>query len=88
MPDIGALINQFGLPIALLLYFIWRDYQTNKEHKADMRDIAVKAVQALDKSTDAINEGTENTKKSNDLMSEVKGVLSAQGGASNGRSNT
>lgn len=87
MPDIGALINQFGLPVALLIYFIWREYQTNKEHKADMRDIAVKAVEALNKSTDAINEGTENTKKSNDLMSELKGVLSTQG-ASHGRSDT
>lgn len=86
--DIGSLVNQFGLPVGLLLYFIWREYQTNREHKADMRDIAVKAVQALDKSTDAINEGTENTRKSNDLMAEIKGVLSAQGGTSHGRSDT
>lgn len=87
MPDIGALINQFGLPIALLIYFIWRDYQTSKEHKADMRDIAIKSVQALDKSTASIDESTENTRKSNELMSEVKGVLSTLGGADNGRSN-
>lgn len=95
MPDIGALINQFGLPVALLIYFIWRDYQTNREHKADMRDIAVKAVQALDKSTEVLEREAANTATNTEviaeaksLMSEVKGVLSTQGGASHGRSNT
>lgn len=93
MPDIGALINQFGLPVALLIYFIWREYQTNREHKADMRDIAIKAVQALDKSTEVLEREAANTAKNTEvitantsLMSEIRGVLSARGG-SDGRSN-
>lgn len=84
--DLGALVNQFGLPIGLLFYFIWRDYQTAKEHKADMRDIAIKSVQAIDKGTDAIGESTKaleaNTvviSDNSDILNEVKGVLSVRG---------
>lgn len=84
--DLGALVNQFGLPIGLLFYFIWRDYQTAKEHKADMRDIAIKSVQAIDKGTDAIDASTKALETSNtvisdnsDILNEVKGVLSVRG---------
>ena len=91
--DLGALVNQFGLPIGLLFYFIWRDYQTAKEHKADMRDIAIKSVQAIDKGTDAIEQNTKVIETNNtalsdnsDILNIVKGVLSARGGGHYGRS--
>jgi len=84
--DLGALVNQFGLPIGLLFYFIWRDYQTAKEHKADMRTIAVQSVQAIDKGTEAIKDSITATDKStqvisdnSDILNEVKGVLSMRG---------
>lgn len=50
--DIAALVNNFGLPVGLLLYFIWRDYQTNKEYNQYIKDIAQKAVDAINKSTE------------------------------------
>lgn len=81
--EIATIIEKFGLPVGLLIYFIWRDYQTGKEHKADMRSIAVQSVQAIDKGTDAINDGVKvieanNTAISNnsDILSRVQGVLS------------
>lgn len=89
--DIGTLVNQFGLPVGLLLYFIWRDYQTSKEHKADMRDVATKSVLAINEGTDAIKSSTETLVKNNDFLSnnsdilnEVKGVLSSRGAHNNG----
>lgn len=91
--DLGALIEQFGLPVALLIYFIWRDYQTSKEHKADMRGIATESVKALDKGTDAIKESTEvignnndHLSNNSDILNQVKGVLSGRGN-SNGTGN-
>jgi hypothetical protein len=91
--DLGALVNQFGLPIGLLFYFIWRDYQTAKEHKADMRTIAIQSVQAIDKGTEAIKDSTTAVTSStsvisdnSDILNEVKGVLSVRGN-SNGTGN-
>lgn len=50
--DIGAVVNQFGLPVGLLLYFIWQNYQINREYNAYIKDIANKAIAAIDKSTE------------------------------------
>lgn len=92
--DIAEIVSKFGLPTGLLIYFIWRDYQTSKEHKADLKEIANKAVQAIDKSTDAINESTKQITKdcevigeNSDIMNTVKGVLLQKGGAQNGTGN-
>lgn len=80
--ELASVVERFGLAIGLLIYFIWRDYQTGKEHKADMRDIAIKSVQAIDKGTDAINDNTVEIKKNtsvisdnSDTLNQVKGVL-------------
>ncbi len=50
--DIAALVNQFGLPVGLLLYFIWQNYSINKEYNQYIKDIAQKAVDAINKSTE------------------------------------
>ena len=91
--DLGALINQFGLPVALLVYFIWRDYQSSKERFNDMRDIAQKSVQSIDKATESIKEATsviainnQHISDNSDILNEVKGVLSMRGN-SNGTGN-
>lgn len=49
---IDQLVQNFGLPVGLLLYFIWRDYQTNKEYNSYIKDIAQKTVDAINKSTE------------------------------------
>ena len=46
------LVQNFGLPIGLLLYFIWRDYQTNREYNTYIKDIAQKTADAINRSTD------------------------------------
>lgn len=83
--DIVTVVEKFGLAVGLLVYFIWRDYQTSKEHKADMRDIAIKSVQAIDKGTEALNDSTEVIRTNNGVISEntniinrIKGVLSTR----------
>jgi len=49
---IDQLVQNFGLPIGLLLYFIWRDYQTNREYNTYIKDIAQKTADAINRSTD------------------------------------
>lgn len=62
--DIAEVIDKFGLPVGLLIYFIWRDFQTSREHKADLKNVANTAVQAIDKGTDAINDSVDAINKS------------------------
>jgi hypothetical protein len=92
--DLGALVQSLGLPTAIAVFFIWRDYQTNKEHKQDLKDIALKAVQAIDANTEALKDSTVQTKlntnalgENSNIMSEVKGVLSTRGVKQNGLAN-
>lgn len=92
--DLGALVNQFGLPVALAIFFIWRDYVSSKEHKQDLRDISVKAVQAIDKSTDAINDLGKNITENNGVVAEntsvlnqIKGMMNRGGNNNNGIGN-
>lgn len=51
MPD-ASLIKDFGLPVALLLYFIWQNTSTAKEYNNYVKDIAQKAIDAINKSTE------------------------------------
>lgn len=51
--DLSAVVNQFGLPVGLLLYFIWQNYRISQEYNAYIKDIAQKAVDAINKSTEA-----------------------------------
>lgn len=50
--DIAPLIKDFGLPVALLLYFIWQNTSISKEYNAYVKDIAQKAIDAINKSTE------------------------------------
>jgi len=77
--DLGSLVKDFGFPTAIAIYFIWRDYMTSKAHMADMRDLAIKAVQAIDKSTDAINDQTKVISDNSNIMQRVEGVLLTRG---------
>lgn len=81
----GALVQNLGFPVAIAVYFIWRDYQTSKEHKADLKEIANKAVQSIDKSTDAINDSIEAISNNSHILERVNGVLLARKEQSNDR---
>ncbi len=50
--DIAPLIKLFGLPVALLLYFIWQNTSISKEYNSYVKDIAQKAIDAINKSTE------------------------------------
>lgn len=50
--DVGAAVKDFGLPVALLLYFIWQNAAISKEYNSYVKDIAQKTVDAINKSTE------------------------------------
>ena len=93
--DIPGLIEKFGVSIGLLIYFIWRDYQTSKEHKADLKDIANKAVQSIDKSTESIVDSTNSIVKNTEVISNNSNILNTiqgvllkyKGGSQDGNGN-
>lgn len=84
--DLVDLVKNFGLPTAIAIYFIWRDYQSSKEHKQDLKDIALKSVQAIDAGTESIKDSVELTEKNitalgenSNILNRVEGVLSNRG---------
>lgn len=92
--DIASLVQNFGLPVAAAVFFIWMYVNQAKEHKQDLKDIAVKSVQSIDAGTEAIRDSTEQIKLNNTALSEnshtlsdVKGVLSSRGVQQNGMGN-
>lgn len=56
---IDQLVQNFGLPIGLLLWFIYQNYKISKEYNDYIKDIASKTVNALDNSTKT--QATTNT---------------------------
>lgn len=52
---IDQLVKDFGLPVGLLLYFIWQNYRISQEYNSYIKDIAQKAVDAINKSTEVNN---------------------------------
>jgi hypothetical protein len=50
--QINDLVQNFGLPVGLLLYFIWQNYKIGSEYNNYIKDIAQKTVDAINKSTE------------------------------------
>jgi hypothetical protein len=71
---IDQLVQNFGLPIGLLLWFIYQNYKISKEYNEYIKDIASKAVNALDSSTKTQSE-------TNNVLERVERKLDA--GSSN-----
>jgi len=89
--DLSALVQNFGFPVAAAVFFIWMFVSQAKEHKQDLKDIAVKSVQAIDAGTEAIKDSTEQIKLNNvrldensHSLGETNVLLSQQRGRSNG----
>ena len=83
-----TLVQNFGFPIALAIFFIWMFVTQAKEHKQDLKDIAVKSVQALDAGTEAIKDSTATIEKNNTALNRVEVIMSQQkGGNQNGMGN-
>lgn len=50
--DFMALLQNFGLPVAVAAFFIWQFIQQGKEYVNFVKDIAAKAIDAINKSTE------------------------------------
>lgn len=86
--DLTALVQNFGFPIATAVFFIWMYASQAKEHKQDLKDIAIKSVQAIDAGTEAIKDSTVTIEKNNTALNRVEMVLSQQKGSNgNGMGN-
>lgn len=50
--DFMTLLQNFGLPVATAAFFIWQFINSNKEYVNFVKDIAAKATDAINKSTE------------------------------------
>lgn len=73
MPD-ASLIKDFGLPVALLLYFIWQNASISKEYNNYVKDIAQKAVDAINKSTEVDTKMLEIAKRVEQRLDNERGI--------------
>jgi len=92
--DLSSLVQNFGLPVATAMFFIWMYVSQAKEHKQDLKDIAIKSVLAIDAGTDAIRDSTEQMKLNNAALgdnsrtlAEVRVTMSNRGMQQNGMGN-
>ena len=65
--DIAQLVEQFGVTIGLLLFFVWKDWKREKEHRDELKDLAENALAVIPKNTEVI---TNNTSILTDLKYE------------------
>ena len=73
---IDQLVQNFGLPIGLLLWFIYQNYKISKEYNEYIKDIASKTVNALDSST-------KTQAETNNVLERVERKLDAGAGRGN-----
>jgi hypothetical protein len=85
--DFMTLLQNFGLPVATAAFFIYMFVQQAKEHKDDLKNIAVQAVKSADAGTEAIKDATATLEKNNTALSRVEVVLSRREGQNNGMAN-
>ena len=73
---IDQLVQNFVLPIGLLLWFIYQNYKISKEYNEYIKDIASKTVNALDSST-------KTQAETNNVLERVERKLDAGAGRGN-----
>ena len=71
--DLASLVKDFGLPVALLLYFIWQNTSISKEYNSYVKDIAQKAVDAINKSTEVDTKMLEVAKRVESRLDNERG---------------
>lgn len=72
--DIAPLIKDFGLPVALLVYFIYQNASISREYNSYVKDIAQKAVDAINKSTEVDTKMLEVAKRVESRLDNERGV--------------
>ena len=84
--DFGAILDKYGLPVATAAFFIFQYIKQAADHKKDLKEIAVKAVQSIDASTEALKDNVEQSKavqpvldKNITVLNRVEGLLLGRG---------
>lgn len=69
------LVKQFGFPVAIAIYFIWQNARIEKEHKADIRNIATSAVEAINKNTESDKVVADQLVKNNTALTSNERII-------------
>lgn len=84
--DFGAILDKYGLPVATAAFFIFQYIKQAADHKKDLKEIAVKAVQSIDANTEALKDSAEQSKtippvldKNVTVLNRVEGLLLGRG---------
>lgn len=84
--DFGAILDKYGLPVATAAFFIFQYIKQAADHKKDLKEIAVKAVQSIDANTEAMKDNAEQTKtvppvleRNVTALNRVEGLLLGRG---------
>lgn len=72
--SIDQLIKDFGLPAGLLVWFIWQNFQINKEYNSYVKDIAQKALAAINKSTEVDTKMLSVAKRLEKRLDDERGI--------------
>jgi hypothetical protein len=90
--DFGAILDKYGLPVATAAFFIFQYIKQAADHKKDLKEIAVKAVQSIDASTEALKDNLEAAKTAKDVsernvtvLNRVEGLLLGRGQKNDGQ---
>lgn len=70
----AGLIETLGLPVALLVYFIWQNASISKEYNKYVKDIAEKAVDAINKSTEVDNKMLKVAERLEKRLDDERGI--------------
>lgn len=84
--DFTGVLDKYGLPVATAAFFIFQYVKQAADHKKDLKEIAVKAVQTIDANTEALKDTAEQYKAVKDVsernvtvLTRVEGVLLNRG---------
>jgi len=84
--DFGAILDKYGLPVATAAFFIFQYVKQAADHKKDLKEIAVKAVQSIDANTEAMKDNAEQSntvkpvlERNVTALNRVEGVLLGRG---------
>lgn len=84
--DFGSILDKYGLPVATAAFFIFQYIKQAADHKKDLKEIAVKAVQSIDANTEALKDSAEQSKtippvleRNVTVLNRVEGVILGRG---------
>lgn len=70
--DLLELAKQFGAPVAIMVFFIWRDYKREQDLTVRLRDLEEYQKTTL---SSIVKESTQAITRNNQLFEEIRELL-------------